>query len=103
MANLLSQNPVIVGAPMASSYKSSVAATLGTLFTLRIEKVVWENAVTQGNFLRIIDPQSGLSLIEQYNEAANQTYTWDWTANPRLWSDFTINQIDSGLCRIYLR
>ena len=103
MANLLSQNPIIVTSAMLSSYKSSVATTLGTLFTLRVEKIYWEDAVTTGDRARIIDPGSGNELASFYNVANGSDYVADYTANPKLWADFRVSQIDSGTLKIYLR
>lgn len=103
MANLLSQNPIIITAAMSSSYKASVAATLGTLFTLRVEKLYWENAVTKGDRVRIIDPQSGNELASFYNVANGSDYVADYTPNPRIWADFMVNQIDSGTIKLYTR
>lgn len=88
---------------MLSSYKSSVASTLGTLFVLRIEKLYWEDAITTGDRVRIIDPQSGNELASFYNVANGSNYVVDYTPNPRLWADFRVSQIDSGTLKIYTR
>lgn len=103
MANILTQNPIIITSVMTSSFKSSVAATLGTLFTLRIEKIYWENATAIGHFLRIIDPGGGNSLAEIYSVAANASYWIEYNQNPKLWQDFRVSQLDSGTCFLYLR
>lgn len=103
MANILTQNPIIITSAMTSSYKSAVAASLGTLFTLRVEKIYWEQAVAAGDRVRIIDPGSGNELGSFYSTATNSNYTIDWTPNPRLWQDFRVSQIDSGTLKIYLR
>lgn len=103
MPNLFSQNPIIITSVMSSSYKSLVAASLGTLFTLRVEKIYWEDAIKAGDRVRIIDPQSGNELSSFYNVAAGSNYVADYTPNPRIWADFMVNQIDSGTLKLYLR
>lgn len=103
MPNILSNNPIIITSTMASSFKSSVAATLGTLFTLRVEKIYWENAVTVGDRVRIIDPGSGNELASFYNVATGSDYVVEYAPNPRLWQDFRVSQIDSGTIKIYTR
>ena len=99
--NLLTRNPIIVVAPMASSYKSAVATTLGSLFTLQVAKIQWSDAVSVNDFVRIIDPGSGELLQEIQNVAANSNYFIDFSARPRLWRDFRVSQIDSGTLYIY--
>lgn len=103
MPNLLNQNPIIITSVMASDYKSQVAAMLGTLFTLRIEKIYWENAKSVGDFFRIIDPGSGVELAATYSVAAGANYVVDFTPNPRIWQNFRVDQLDSGTLKIYTR
>lgn len=103
MANILTSNPIIITSVMSSSFKSQVAASLGTLFTLRVEKIYWENAVTTGHRAIIIDPQSGNQLASFYNVANGSDYVADYTPNPRLWADFMVNQLDSGTLKLYTR
>lgn len=100
MANSFNTNPIIVGTVMASSYKSQVAATLGSPFTLLVEKIYWENTPAAG-YVRIYDPQSGNELASLYAPAAGSVLV-DYTARPRLWQDFRVAQIDNGgLVKIY--
>jgi hypothetical protein len=99
----LTTNPIVIGAVMASDYKSQVLASLGSLFTLRIEKIFWENAVTKGDYARIIDPGSGNEIATIYNVSANSSYVIDYTPNPRIWQNFRVDQLDSGTLRIYTR
>jgi hypothetical protein len=103
MANLLNQNPIILTGIMASSYKALVAATLGTLFTLRIEKIYWRSPIVAGDQLLIVDPGSGNTLAHMRCENAQQSQVLDWNANPRLWRDFQVVQLDSGELEIYTR
>jgi len=88
---------------MAQSYKAAVAATLGTLFTLRVEKIYWFNPAAIGDVVNIGDPISGLTLLNLRCEVANQTQVIDWTPNPRLWQDFEIDTFGSGTLYIFCR
>lgn len=103
MSNNLTSNPIVITGSMASSYKASVAASLGTLFTLVVEKIYWENPATPGDQVLIGDPGSGQTLLNLRCETANQSQIVDWTANPRLWRDFEINTFNSGTLYIYTR
>lgn len=98
--NVLNSNPIVVGTVMTSSWKSNVAATLGTLFTLLVEKISWENAPASG-YVRIYDPQSGNELASLFAPGAGNVVV-DWSARPKLWQDFRVAQIDGGgLVKIY--
>ena len=99
--NLLARNPIVIVTPMTSSFKSAVATTLGSLFTLQVAKVEWSNAVTAGDFVRVIDPGSGEALLELKNLAANSNYFVDFSPRPRIWRDFRVSQIDSGTLYIF--
>jgi len=102
MANQLNQSPIIINAAMAS-YKAQVAATLGTLWVLRVERVYWEGPSTVGHQVVITDPANGARRMNLECAVANQGIDLDFTANPKLWSDFAVVQIDSGNLYIYLR
>lgn len=105
MANNLFANPMVITGSMATSYKTqmAVAGKIGTLFTLIVEKIYWENPITPGDQVTIGDPNSGLTLLNLRCENANQSQVLDWTANPRLWQDFEIDTFGSGTLYIYTR
>lgn len=95
MANALAQNPIIIDSTLAS-YKAAVATALGTLFTLRVYSVTWVGPGAAGHQAEIINPQSGQQLLLMNANAAGQDVVRDWSAAPRLWSDFGVPKIDSG-------
>lgn len=101
MANNFTSNPIVVDSAMASSYKSSVAATLGSLFTLRIQQVRWLDVGTVGDELRIIDPSSGIELIHERLTVASQEIVVDFSALGKIWRDFQVVQRDSGRVEIH--
>lgn len=95
MANALAQNPIIIDSTLAS-YKAAVAASLGTLFTLRVYSVAWVGPGASGHQVEIINPQSGQQLFVANASAAGQDVIRDWSSAPRLWSDFGVPLIQSG-------
>lgn len=103
MANNLTANPMKLDSSMAQSYKAATAASLGTLQTLKIEKIYWMDPATAGDQVTIGDPASGETLLNLRCEAAGQSQIVDWTANPKLWRDFEINVFNSGVLYIYTR
>lgn len=94
---------MVITGSMAQGYKASVAASLGTLFTLKVEKVYWKSPVAQNDQVTIGDPASGLTLLNLNCESAGQSQIVDWTADPKIWRDFEINRFDSGTLYIYTR
>ena len=103
MANTLNANPMVITGSLATSYKTATASSLGTLRTLMIEKVYWENPLNVGDTITIGDPNSGQALLVLRCEVANQSQLIDWTANPKLWIDFEINAFPSGTLYLYTR
>lgn len=100
MGNLLNQNPIML-TNTQTSYKAAMAATLGTLFTLRIEKIVWENPGATGHVALIIDPATGNNIARLIAQGAGIPQILDWSAKPKLYSDFAVVQLDSGILQIY--
>jgi len=103
VANNLNSNPVQVEVVMTSSYKAGTATSLGTLTSLRIEKIYWLNPTAIGDGVLVEDPANGREIARLRCEVAAQSQVLDWSANPRLVSDFIVPQIDSGRLKIYLR
>jgi hypothetical protein len=103
MANNLLANPMQISGSMASSYKTATASALGTLRTLKVEKLEWLSPGTVGDTIVIGDPISGLELANFVCETALQSQLLDWTANPKLWQDFEINSFPSGTLKIWTR
>jgi hypothetical protein len=101
MANVLTSNPIRVDTVMTSSYKASVAAVLGKLFTTRVVKVRFLRPVNVGDTALIIDPQDGTELIRLVCQTAGVDVVEDFTSNPRIWTDFSVVQLDSGRLYIY--
>ena len=103
MANNLVANPIVLTGSMSQGYKAATASALGTLQTLKVEKIYWENPGTIGDTITLGDPISGLTLLALRCEVANQSQLIDWTSNPKLWQDFEINSFPSGTLYIYTR
>jgi hypothetical protein len=101
MSNLAA-NPMLINGSV-TGYKTQTAAALGTLRTLLIEKIYWENPVNIGDTVSIGDPVSGLVLLVLRCEVANQSQLIDWTTNPKLWQDFAIDSFPSGTLYLYTR
>lgn len=100
MPNSLTENPIVIQA-VQGSYKAAVAASLGTLINLRIEKIYFFNPTAIGDTALIIDPASGATLARLRCEVANQSQIIDWTAKPKMWADFAVSELDSGTLYIY--
>jgi len=102
VANSLNTSPVVITAAQ-TSYKGATLATLGALTTLRIERVYWEAPSTVGHVALITDPASGRTIVRLQCASAGAGIDQDWTANPKMVSDFAVPQIDSGNLYIHLR
>ena len=105
MVNALLQNPIIIMAAMAASYKSATATQgptgLGAFTYLLIEKIYWYDPITAGDTVTIVDPITGALLLGCRCESAGISQVFDWTAKPKRWQDFVVNQISSGYLEIY--
>jgi hypothetical protein len=95
VSNILTRNPIFCDTAF-SSYKASVASVLGTLFTLKVFSVRWVGPATVGDQLELVDPQSGNQLLLMNCEVAGQDLVADWSAAPRLWSDFGLAKITTS-------
>ena len=90
------------------SYKAAIAANLAsgglksTLTTLIVEKIYWENPQTVGDTISIGDPISGTVLLLLRCEVANQSQLIDWTSNPKIWQDFSINMFADAGSNLYI-
>lgn len=103
MANNLTSNPIVITGSMATSYKAQVAASLGTLFCIKVERIRWVQAPATSS-ISIGDPASGLVLWAAANPSATAIdIDGDFTADPRLWRDFEINAFPGGTLYIYIR
>ena len=76
-----------------------MASTQGTPFTLRVARVEWFAPTTVGDQAVIIDPQSGKEWLRFKCETALQSQILPVN---ELWSDFAVDQLDSGSLRIFL-
>lgn len=86
---------------MASSYKSQLP-TINKGSYLRVEKVYWYQPINQADTF-VIEDAAGNILWQGYCESANQSQLFDWSANPRIWSDFRVTNLASGSLEITLR
>jgi hypothetical protein len=102
MANLLTNNPIRIDTAMLTSWKAQIAASNGTFYDLRIEKIEWKSPVTATTDTFSIEDQNAFNLLQGTCEVAGQSQIWDWTAKPKRWRDFTVNQISSGVLWIWL-
>lgn len=104
--------PLKITGEMATSYKTQLAAaspnaginntSYGTLTTLKISKIYWENPGAIGDVVSFGDPNSGLVLLVIRCEVANQSQLIDWSASPVLWNDFEMTQTGTGTGTIYV-
>jgi len=101
VANQLNTNPIVTTG-VQSSYKAAVAASLGTLFTLRVKYIRWQGPVSVGDTLLITDPSSGQELCRLTCFTAKNDIVEDWSASPHIWRDFAVDQQDSGKAYIHL-
>lgn len=102
MPNSLNTSPVVLQTTQ-TSYKAATSTTLGALTSIRIERVYWEAPKNVGDVILITDPASGRTIIRLQCATANLGIDMDWTANPKLVSDFAVPQMDSGNLYIHLR
>jgi hypothetical protein len=102
MSNILTRNPIYIDTPL-TSYKASTASTLGTLTTLIVTKIRWVGTSAAGQVLEFIDPQGGVQLAMLTSLGAAQDVEIDWSASPRLWSDFGVPQVPSGKVFLFVK
>ena len=94
----LTTNPIIINA-IQTSYKAAVAASLGSPFVLRVVRVEWYAPTTIGHTALIVDPASGKEWLKFTCEVALQSQILPVN---ELWSDFAVDQLDSGTLKIFL-
>lgn len=86
----------------------AVVGKIGTLFTLKVERILWVNPPANST-ISIGDPVSGLILWTRQTGTSNSTnqaspdIDEDWTENPKLWTDFSIDAFPGGTLYIYTR
>lgn len=98
----LTANPIVITGSLATSYKTQTAASLGTLTTLIVERLIWVNPGASKS-LSIGDPTSGEVLWTRRSNSAGDDVETDWTANPRIWQDFELNSFPGGTLYIFTR
>lgn len=94
---------VITGS--VTGYKAAVASSIGTLFTLKVERILWVNPPISSS-LSIGDPVSGEVLWTRNTSSTSTTspdIDEDWTENPKLWTDFAIDIFPGGTLYIFTR
>jgi hypothetical protein len=101
MANSLLVNPIRLDSIMSSSYKTQTLASLGSFQLLRVEKILWASPATVGDQIIIEDNLANVLAVLTC-DTANVSQCLDWTAKPKLFSDFTLTKISSGTVYLYL-
>jgi hypothetical protein len=102
MSNVPTTNTVLIDTAF-QSYKSSVAATLGSLFTICVTKIRWVGTAAAGQTVTIDDPQGGAVLAQLTSVAGGGDIELEFSASPRLWRDFSVAQIPSGKLFVFLK
>jgi hypothetical protein len=102
LANILTRNPIVLDSPLAS-YKSSTASTLGTLTTLVITKIRWVGTGAAGQTLEVVDPSGGAQLAMLTSVGSGQDIEEDFSASPRLVSDFGVPNVPSGKVFVFTK
>jgi len=111
LSNSITSNPILLTASLPS-YKSALAAAVpnagknnasyGTLQTLTILKIRWTNpGISQT--LSIGDPISGTILELLKSDTTGEDVVEDFTANPVLWQDFSVDVWNGGSLLIWTR
>lgn len=96
----ITQNPVIVTAPMATSYKTQmVAAGLGAFQTVRIKQIRWIGSAS-GNIYIIAQPLNEGIIAQDVSNGSPTPIDWD--AIPRQYNDFIVTTLTGGTLLIYL-
>jgi hypothetical protein len=102
MSNALTTNPVYIDTSF-SSYKASVASTLGSLIGAVIcVKIRWVAPSAASQTLEIIDPQGGAQLAMLTSVAAGTDVEESFNASPRIWRDFGVI-IPSGKAFLFIK
>lgn len=105
MANNLLAQPMVINSSLATSYKSQLSAaspnaginntSYGTLHTLIIKRLYWENP-GNSQVLNIGDPTSGEILYNMKSSSTGNDVDSGWLPEPILWQDFEINAFPGG-------
>ena len=101
MANNLLFSPIRLDSVMTQGYKPSTNTVLGTHQLLRVEKILWETPLTPGDQIIFEDDLANVLAVLTC-DTANVPQCLDWTAKPKLWRDFTLTKISSGVIYLYL-
>ena len=94
MATNLQSNPIQIQGSV-TGFKSQTQAASGTLRTLIIDKIRWVNPGTSQS-VTIGDPVSGITLWSAKSNSSGEDVESDFSANPVLWQDFSINAFTGG-------
>jgi hypothetical protein len=101
MSTNLNANPILVQGSI-TGYKAQTQAAQGTLRTLEIQRIRWENP-GNSNVLSIGDPVSGNILETFKSNSSGEDIEIDYIPT-RLWSDFAIDIFPgSGTLLIFTR
>lgn len=96
MANLLTQNPIIIDTQMTDHAKTTDTTRVTNY---QFTKVYWLQPTTIGHLLEIQN-RGGKTIVKLRCEVADQSQYLDF--NPPLEvADFEVNDLDSGVVYIY--
>jgi hypothetical protein len=102
MSNILTTNPIYLDQPL-SSYKASIASTLGMLTgPVVITKIRWISP-SAGQTLELVDPQGGAPLAMLTSVAGGGDIEEDFSASPRVVRDFGVPNVPSGKVFIFTK
>jgi len=98
--SIITQNPVIVTAPMATSYKTQMfAAGLGNFVTCFIKQIRWIGTAS-GQAFTVAQPLNAGIIAEDISTGVDVII--DWNTAPRQYNDFIVTQLTGGTLFIHL-
>lgn len=105
MANSLTNNPIRIDTKFSNSFKgqTNASTSLGVFNTLLITEVYWFQPSAVGQQFIITNPNNGNVLLQGACEVASQSQFFNFAGKPKLWQDFAVPQLDSGVLYIGLR
>ncbi len=100
MSTTLNTNPLFIQGSV-TGYKAQTASALGTLRTLEIQRIRWNNPGISKT-LSIGDSVSGTVLEQMTSNTAGEDIEIDYVPT-RLWQDFAIDIFPGGTLLIFTK
>jgi hypothetical protein len=100
MSTTLNTNPLFIQGSVIG-YKSQTASALGTLRTLEVQRIRWNNPGTSKT-LSIGDPISGTILEQFTSDTTGEDIEIEYIPT-RLWQDFAIDIFPGGTLLIFTK